>query len=158
ILRTTFDFKDGRPVQVINEARRITLPIEDLSGLPESEREATAEQLAIAVAKQPIDLTLGPLTHFRLLRLGSERHMLMVTLHHIISDGWSIGVFVRELATLYEAFVQERPSPLPELSIQFADYATWQRAQMNGVVFDRHLSYWKEQLADAPLVLELPSD
>ena len=157
-LRTTFDFKDGRPVQVINEARRITLSIEDLSGVPESERETKAEKLAIAISKQPIDLTLGPLTNFRLLRLGPERHMLLVTLHHIISDGWSIGVFVRELATLYDVFVQERPSPLPELSIQFADYAAWQRAQMSGVVFDRQLSYWKEQLADAPPVLELPSD
>jgi len=158
VLRTTFDFKDGRPVQIINEARRITLHIEDLSGLPEGEREAKAEQLAIAEAKRPVDLTLGPLTRFSLLRLGAERHMLLVTLHHIISDAWSIGVFVRELATLYEAFVKERPSPLSELSIQFADYAAWQRAQMNGAVFDRQLSYWKEQLADAPPALELPFD
>ncbi len=157
-LRTTIDFKDGRPVQIINEALDITLQIEDLSGLPESEREAMAEQLAIAEARKPVDLRLGPLARFRLLRLEGERHMLLVTLPHIISDGWSIGVFVRELATLYEAFVHERPSPLPELSIQFADYAAWEREQMNGIVFDRQLSYWKEQLADAPLVLELPSD
>ena len=157
-LRSTFDFKDGKPIQVVHEARPVVLPLEDLSALSEIEREAQAERLAIVDAKQPVDLKSGPLARFNLLRLEAERHMLLLTLHHIVSDGWSIGVFMRELAALYEAFVKGQPSPLPELSIQFADYAAWQAEQSGGVVFDRQLAYWKAQLEDAPLALALPFD
>ena len=123
ILRTTFPAEDGRPVQAIAPAVPWTLPVVDLQELPEHEREVQVRALAHEEAQRPFDLAQGPLLRATLLRLAAEEHVLLLTLHHIISDGWSQGVFWRELGVLYEAFATGKPSPLPELGIQYADFA-----------------------------------
>ena len=158
VLRTTFRAEGGKPVQVIAPELRLTLPVEDLSHLPEAEREAEAQRRVQEEAQRPFDLTQGPLLRVRLLKLGEEEHIATVTMHHIISDAWSMEVFLRELAILYEAFSQGRPSPLPDLPIQYADFAHWQREWLQGEVLERQLAYWKEQLKDQPLMLDLPTD
>ncbi len=156
-LRTTFIMVDGSPVQVVAPCLSIPLPLTDLSGLSEAKREAEARRLTTEEARQPFDLERGPLVRAGLLRLQAEEHVLVLNMHHIVSDGWSMGVFVRELRALYEAFSQGRPSPLPELPIQYADFAVWQREWLAGDVLERQLSYWKKQLTGAPAVLELPA-
>jgi len=158
VLRTTFVSTDGEPIQIISPALLLSLPIIDLSELAEREREAEAQRLASYEAQQPFDLSTGPLFRIQLLRLSEKEHILLCTMHHIISDGWSIGILIREVATLYEAFSHNQPSPLPELPIQYADYAIWQREWLSGEVLDAQLSYWREQLAGVPAVLELPTD
>jgi amino acid adenylation domain-containing protein len=158
VLRTTFRVKDGRPVQVIAEAEELRLEAIDVSGMSEEEREAEARRMAMEEAGQPFDLSAGPLLRVSLLRLGEDEHVLIVTMHHIVSDGWSMGVLVRELAALYTAFSASEPSPLPELQIQYADYAHWQREWLQGEVLDEQLRYWREQLADVPRLLSLPTD
>src|SRR5205085_5764539 len=115
-------------------------------------------QLATEEAQRPFDLTRGPLMRVTLLQLGAEEHMLLLTTHHIISDGWSISVLLQELAALYEAFSTGQPSPLPDLPIQYVDFAVWQREWLQGEVLEGQMAYWKQQLADAPTVLELPTD
>ena len=157
-LRTTFKMADGSAVQVVAPTLNVALPMTDLSELPEVEREAEARRLATEEAQQPFDLARGPLIRASLLRLQAEEYVLLLNMHHIISDGWSMGVFVRELTALYEAFSQSQPSPLPELPIQYADFAVWQREWLADGVLERQLSYWKEQLTGAPAVLELPTD
>ncbi|HEY4424511.1 MAG TPA: amino acid adenylation domain-containing protein, partial [Pyrinomonadaceae bacterium] len=117
-----------------------------------------AQRIADAEARLPFDLERGPLLRVRLLRLSEEEHVLLVTMHHIVSDGWSMGVLVREVGMLYPALCAGAESPLEELAIQYADYAVWQREWLSGEVLDQQLSYWREQLAGAPAVLELPSD
>ena len=156
-LRTTFAAVDGEPVQVISPAIDTKLPVEDLSGLPQAEREAEAKRLALEEKRRPFDLERGPLFRARLLRLGRGRARAAGEMHHIVSDGWSMGVFWRELGALYEAFSRGEPSPLAELPIQYADYALWQRRWLTGEVLEEQLGYWKEQLAELP-VLELPTD
>ena len=121
-------------------------------------REHEALRLAREDAANPFDLTSGPLLRTRLVRLEDHENILLLTMHHIVSDGWSLGVFIRELAALYEAFSLGQPSPLGDLSIQYADYAQWQREQLKGETLEQHLSYWREELKDAPLVLDLPAD
>ena len=157
-LRTTFAVVAGEPVQVINEAAPYHLPTDDLSDLPEEERENKWRIQAGEEARQAFDLQSGPLLRARLLRLGATDHVLLYTMHHIISDGWSMGVLIRELTTLYEAYTKGEESSLPELSIQYADYAQWQRQWLQGEVLDQQLAYWKQQLAGAPPLLELPTD
>ena len=157
-LRTTFAVVAGEPVQVINEAEPYHLPIDDFSELPEAERESNWRLLAGEDARQAFDLQSGPLLRARLLRLGAADHVLLYTMHHIISDGWSMGVLIRELTTLYEAYVKGEESSLAELSIQYADYAQWQRQWLQGEVLEQQLDYWKQQLAGAPPMLELPTD
>ena len=157
-LRTTFREIDGVPAQVVGPAWRFELPVADLSGLSVEEREREVTRLAVEDAQTPFDLTEGPLARAALLRLGAEEYVILFTLHHIISDAWSTGVLVRELVTLYKAFAQGQPSPLPELSIQYADFARWQREQMQGRLLEEHLAYWKRHLADAPDALKLPAD
>ncbi|MDQ3257051.1 MAG: condensation domain-containing protein, partial [Acidobacteriota bacterium] len=157
-LRTTFAAVDGSPVQVIAPTLNVTLSVTDLSELPEAEREAEARRLASEAAQRPFDLARGPLVRAGLLRLQAEEHVLLLNMHHIISDGWSTGVFVRELTTLYEAFSAGKPSPLVELPIQYADYAVWQRQWLTGDVLDKQLSYWRKQLTGAPSNLDLPID
>jgi non-ribosomal peptide synthetase component F len=157
ILRTTFAVQAGQPVQVISPAQPLTVPVVDLCDLPESEQEAQIRRLHREQTRQPFDLTRGPVFRSTLLRLGPKDHVLLLTLHHIVFDGWSMGVLIRELAALYEAFSARQPSPLPRLPIQYADYAHWQRQWLQGDVPETHLSYWKQQLADAP-VLKLPTD
>jgi amino acid adenylation domain-containing protein len=158
ILRTSFSMIDGQPVQVIADDIELQLPVRDLSTLPQSQRQAEVERLASLDASLPFDLTQAPLTRLSLLRLNADEHVLLCTLHHIISDGWSMGVLVQEVAALYEAFTTGAETPLVELPVQYADYAVWQREWLQGPVLEEQLSYWREQLAGAPAVLELPSD
>ncbi|HYR06116.1 MAG TPA: condensation domain-containing protein, partial [Longimicrobium sp.] len=127
-------------------------------GLGEADREAAVRRRAGAEAARPFDLSAGPLFRATLLRLGEEDHVLLLSVHHIVTDGWSTGVLFRELSALYEAYLAGRESPLPELAVQYADYAVWQREQLAGEVLDRQLAYWKERLAGAPELLELPTD
>ena len=147
-LRTTFAVADGSPLQVIAPALDMPLPVEDLSSLPPAEREEAVHRWVHESARNPFDLERGPLFRAGLLRLGKEEHVLLMSMHHIVSDAWSMGVFWRELGTLYEAFCRGEPSPLAELPIQYADYALWQRQWLRGEVLEEQLSYWKGQLAD----------
>jgi amino acid adenylation domain-containing protein len=158
-LRTTFPMRDGEPVQQIHlpgETGEFTLPLVDLSQLGWREREEAARALRQREATCPFDLGCGPLIRFSLVRLADREHELLVTMHHIVSDGWSKGVLMRELCALYEAFLQKKPSPLPEPTIQYADYSVWQRELVQSGVFERQLEYWSQRLADVPL-LDLPT-
>src|SRR5438105_170701 len=157
-LRASFQVVDGRPVQVIAPALTLILSVVDLHKLAESEREAEAVRLATEEAQRPFDLEHGPLLRAGLVRLNATEHMLLFTMHHIVSDAWSIGVVVRELTELYEAYSTGKPSPLPELAIQYADFAHWQRERLQGEVLKNHLSYWKEQLNGRLPELQLPTD
>ncbi|HEX9935823.1 MAG TPA: amino acid adenylation domain-containing protein, partial [Longimicrobium sp.] len=157
-LRTVFGEVDGSPVQVIAPFGGFTLPVEDLSRLGEGDREAALRRRAGEEARRPFDLAAGPLFEAGLLRLGEEDHVLLLSMHHIVSDGWSMGVLFRELSALYEAYRDGRESPLAEPPVQYADYAVWQREQLAGEALDRQLAYWRERLAGAPELLELPTD
>jgi len=157
-LRTTFASGDDGPVQVIAAPAPLELPLLDLSHLPAAEREAQARALALSEARRPFDLQRGPLLRLLLVRLAGTDWLLLLTLHHIVSDGWSLGVLVREVTALYEAFSQGLPSPLPELPVQYADFAAWQRSWLQGEALDAQLGYWRRRLAGAPAVLELPLD
>ncbi|HEY9404501.1 MAG TPA: amino acid adenylation domain-containing protein [Pyrinomonadaceae bacterium] len=157
-LRTTFQTIEGEARQVIAPSLKIELPVVDLESLPEAEREAQARLLAKQEAQRPFDLAQGPLLRASLLRLGAEEHILLFNIHHIIGDGWSLGVLVREVASIYEAFSHGRPSTLPELPVQYADFAHWQRAWLQGEVLDEQLAYWVKQLGGAPALSLLPSD
>ena len=136
----------------------IKLPVVDLRKLPASERETEVRRLVTAEAQRPFDLSQGPLIRGTVLRLGDEEHVGLLTMHHIVSDGWSTGILIRELATLYVAFCAGGPSPLPALPIQYADFAHWQRQWLQGEVLQTQIAYWKEQLAGAPAVIDLPTD
>ncbi|HET7232689.1 MAG TPA: amino acid adenylation domain-containing protein, partial [Longimicrobium sp.] len=153
-LRTVFGEVDGSPVQVIAPFGGFALPVEDLSGLG----EAAVRRRAQEEARRTFDLSVGPLFRPALLRLDAEDHVLLLSMHHIVSDGWSMGVFFRELSALYAAYRAGRESPLPELAVQYADYVVWQRGQLAGEVLDRQLAYWKERLSGAPELLEVPAD
>ncbi|HSK77358.1 MAG TPA: amino acid adenylation domain-containing protein, partial [Thermoanaerobaculia bacterium] len=153
-LRTAFSAVAGEPVQVVSEPAGFPLPLIDLEGVPEEE----ANRLALAEARRPFDLARGPLLRAALLRLGAERHMALLTMHHIVSDGWSTGVLVRELGALYAAFLEGLPSPLPELAIQYADFAAWQRRHLSGERLESELAWWRERLAGMPPALDLPTD
>lgn len=157
--RTSFPAVDGEPVQMIHPSLTLSLPVLDLRHLPEAEREGEAIRLAREDALHPFDLARVPLLRAKLIRIGDEDHRLFLTLHHIIFDGLSVyQVFLSELRELYEAFLAGQPSPLPELPIQYADFAAWQREEQHGEAFASQLAYWKKQLAAAPAVLELPTD
>ena len=158
VLRSCFPAVDGRPLQVAIPVAEAIVPVVDLSGLPPAEREAEALRLAEQEARLPVNLAAGPVLRIRLLRLSSSRHVFLLMMHHIVSDGWSFEVFLRELGTLYSAFSQGRPSPLPELSIQYLDFARWQRQWLQGEALAGLLSYWKAQLAGIPAALDLPAD
>jgi amino acid adenylation domain-containing protein len=157
-LRTTFSTVEAQPVQIIVPPLAMTLPIVDLREIPEAKRAVEARRLALEEARQPFDLAQGPLLRATLLRLYEEEYVLLLTMHHIVSDGWSMGVLYRELAVLYDAFYTEKPSPLPELPIQYADFAIWQRQWLQGERLESLLSYWKGQLDEAAPVLDLPTD
>ena len=157
-LRTTFAIVDGRPIQVIAPLLTLTLPIVDLRELPEPEREREVQRLATNEALRPFDLAEGPLVRTTVLRLGENEHVGLLTMHHIVSDGWSTGILIREMAVLYDAFCSDRPVSLPELPIQYADFAHWQRHWLEGEVLETQLTYWKQQLLGAPPLLELPAD
>src|SRR5450755_1787233 len=156
--RTRFTTRQAQPVQIIAPSLTIALKIDDLSALTPTEREPQARRLAAQESLQPFDLSRGPLVRAKLLRLAPTDHILLLTMHHIISDAWSSAVYFQELSSLYEAFCAGRPSPLPELSIQYADYAAWQRQCFQGEALQRQLAYWREQLQGAPPLLNLPTD
>ena len=158
VLRTRFVVVDGEPLQLISDEVPLTLPVFDLSSLAKSQRAVETDRLLQREAATAFDLGELPLVRARLLRLGEQRHILQLTLHHIISDSWSMGVLFRETGKLYEAFSAHKPSPLPELEIQYADYALWERRWLNAEVIEKQLSYWRERLAGAPPTLELPLD
>jgi amino acid adenylation domain-containing protein len=158
-LRTVFQERDGTPVQVIAPFGGLPLPLTDLSHLPPEEREAEVQrELAAEGLTRPFDLAAGPLFRVSLLRLGADEHVLLLSMHHIVSDGWSMGVLYRELEALYEAYRDGAESPLPEPPVQYADYAAWQREQLEGEALERHLAYWRERLAGAPELLDLSTD
>jgi len=157
-LRTTFALDGTEPVQVIASQLELPLPVSDLCALPEVQREAQARNLAAEEAQRPFDLSSGPLLRVQLIVLGVDHYLLFFTMHHIVSDRWSMGVLAEELAAHYEAFVHGVPSPLLELPIQYFDFAVWQREWLQGEILQRQLNYWKEQLAGVPSVLELPTD
>ncbi len=146
------------PVQVIQPPAPFLLPRVDLSGLPEPAREAAALTLAAEEAGRPFDLARGPMLRGVLLRLAAEDHVVALTMHHIASDGWSMGILVREVTALYAAFAEGEPSPLPELPVQYADFAVWQRSWLRGEVLEREIAWWRRQLAGLPPLLELPTD
>jgi amino acid adenylation domain-containing protein len=157
--RTSFSLVDGQPVQKIHPTLSFTLPVVDLRHLPKAEREAEALRLAKEEGKKPFDLAHVPLLRALLLRLSDDEHWLFLTLHHIIFDGITIyQVFLSELHTLYEAFSSGQLLSLPELSIQYADFAAWQREWLQGEVLAQQLAYWKRRLEGAPTILGLPTD
>ena len=158
VLRTRFLEINGRAVQVIEPRAHVPLPVVDLAALPRERREREARRVAGAEALRPFDLGRGPLLRAALVRTGADEHALLLTLHHIVTDGWSMEVLVREVSALYGAFSRGLPSPLPEPAVQYADYAAWQRSRLAGEVLERQLAYWRERLADAPSLLELPTD
>jgi amino acid adenylation domain-containing protein/FkbM family methyltransferase len=158
VLRTTFETTPVGPVQVIAPPADLHLPLADLAGLPRAAREAEARRVAGGAAVRPFDLARGPLFRAALLRLGGEEHALLLTLHHIAADAWSLGVLLAEVAALYPAAVGRLPSPFPELPVQYADYAEWQRGWLSGEVLAAQVAWWKERLAGFPDRLELPAD
>jgi amino acid adenylation domain-containing protein len=157
-LRSTFPTLEGEPVQRVAAALTLRLDVDDLSEFAEAEREGRARDLAQATAQERFDLALGPLFRVRLVRLGEREHWLVIVLHHIVADGWSMGVLGRELARLYPAFRTGQPSPLVPLELQYVDYAVWQRRWLSGGELDKQLSYWRKQLRGAPASVELPAD
>jgi amino acid adenylation domain-containing protein len=152
-LRTVFVDQGGEPWQVISEPAPLCLPLADLAGLPDAVRDGEARRVAGAEDRRPYDLARGPLLRSALLRSGSREHVLLVGMHHIVSDGWSLGIFLRELGELYRL-----PVRLPELPVQYADYAAWQRQWLSGEVMEERLAWWKHQLAGAPPLVDLPLD
>ncbi len=158
IYRTTFLTKEGKPVQIAHPAQPVDLPVIDLRTMPEDERKTMVPKLIDKELQKPFNLAQLPLIRWTLFRVSEQQYVLLHVEHHIIHDGWSFNVFVHELLELYKAFVHGRPSPLPELPIQFGDFAHWQRQWMQGEVLESQLAYWKKQLAGSPSRLELPLD
>jgi amino acid adenylation domain-containing protein len=156
-LRTCFDSVDGTPVQLI-AAPEVGLALSQVDVSGQAHPEAELERLSTEEACAPFDLARGPLIRGCLIRLADDDHVLLVTMHHIVSDGWSMGVLVNEFSALYAAFSQGRPDSLPALPIQYADYAVWQRRWITGEVLQRQLDFWRDHLWGAPALLELPTD
>jgi len=158
ILRTTFAFANGEPVQVISPAAPVSLSLVDLSEIAATKRESIAREIAKREGRRPFDLARGPLVRLSLLRLSDDDHIVVLTMHHIISDAVSIEIFIRELSVLYESYATGSPSPLSPLSLQYADYAYWQRQHFQDTVLDRQLDYWKKQLTGVTEIPELRTD
>jgi amino acid adenylation domain-containing protein len=157
-LRTRFEEETGRPMQVIEEYKWRRIPVVDLSGLEEAGKERQAEQMAREDGLRKFILSEGPPLRVVLIRLTLQDHVILVTVHHIISDASSSAVMSKEIVSLYERYSSGEQSSLPELQIQYADYAHWQREWLNGKTLDRQMQYWRRQLSGAPTVLELPTD
>jgi amino acid adenylation domain-containing protein len=158
VLRTTFTSVDEQQVQVINSHCSIKIPIINLEDLSTEAREVEVEKLLKQQAQQSFDLSTAPLLNILLLQLAAQEYVLIFTIHHIIADGWSAGLIVRELAALYESFCTNKPSPLSELSIQYGDFAVWQRQWLQGEILQQQMNYWKQQLSGSLPILELPTD
>ena len=158
ILHTSFQTVEDGPIQFINPNATIEIQITDLQHQDTTESEATIHQLAKQEALTPFDLKTAPLIRCSLLQLSPTEHVVLLTMHHIVSDAWSIGVLIQELSVLYPAFVAGLASPLPELPIQYADFAVWQRKYLSGEFLDNQLNYWHSQLQGAPDLLQLPTD
>ncbi|HEX8272115.1 MAG TPA: condensation domain-containing protein, partial [Longimicrobiaceae bacterium] len=157
-LRTVFEERGESAVQVVDAARRVALPLADLSRLRAADRERTARALAAEEAARPFDLARGPLLRASLLRLAGDDHALALTLHHVATDGWSMGVLFRDLSALYAAETGGPAADLPPLPLQYADFAVWQRLRLRGDALERELGWWRERLDGAPALLELPTD
>jgi amino acid adenylation domain-containing protein len=157
-LRTVFAVQEGSPVQVIRPAAPFALPVVDVSALPDSGREALTQTLTGEEAGRPFDLAGAPQLRATLLRLAEGDHVVALTLHHIVCDSWSITILVREVTALYAAYAEGRPSPLPELPVQYADYAVWQSSWLHGATLETEVAFWREQLAGLPPLLTLPTD
>ena len=157
-LRTTFQFADGRPLQAVSRPRSLEVPFVDLSTLAGDRRESALLRLADQEAGRPFELDLGPLLRVTLARVGAADHAVLLTLHHIVGDGWSMGLLMQEAAVIYEAFRQRRPSPLPEAPLQYPDFAEWQRDRLGGDALAAEIAYWRDQLQELPPRLELPTD
>ena len=142
-LRTTFAAVSGQPVQIISPAFKTNLKVLDLQDLPPEQRQTEAKKLSAAESLRPFNLSTGPLIRITILRLTETEHILLLNMHHIASDDWSIGVLIRELEAIYTALINQRPSPLPELSLQYADFAEWQREWLQGEVLETQLAYWR---------------
>ena len=156
-LRTTFGSRDGQPVQIVGDQVNMPMRVLDLRSVVPASRRAEATRMATEEARRPFDLATGPLVRALLIDLGSDGYFLLLTMHHIISDAWSVGILFRELTELYGAFSLSRPSPLPEPPLQYADFAVWQRQHLVGSTLDSQLEYWRTQAQNLP-VLELPLD
>ncbi|MEM9509540.1 MAG: amino acid adenylation domain-containing protein, partial [Cyanobacteria bacterium P01_E01_bin.35] len=157
-LRTTFATVDGQPVQKIAPDLKLAIPVLDWRQLEQDKQEAEVLRLAEDEAQQAFDLAKDPLIRITLVRLAEDEYVALLTMHHIVSDAWSMGIFVRELSNLYEAFATSNPSPLPELPIQYPDFAAWQRQWLQGEVLENQLSYWRKQLGNSLPVLQLSTD
>jgi len=158
VLRAYFLTMDGRPVQKIAPPEPFQVPVVDLQALPEMERQMEAERIAFVDARQPFDLGKAPLMRATLLKEAPEEQILLLNMYHIAFDAWSFGIFMQEMSVLYGAFLNGKPSPLPELPIQYVDFAAWQREWLQGKVLQTQLDYWKERLSGSLPVLELPTD
>jgi amino acid adenylation domain-containing protein len=157
-LRTAFVSNSGEPRQLVEPRIALELPETDLAHLPAANRMAEVERIAGEDANRPFDLSVPPLFQFRLIRLEPRVHVLVFVMHHIITDGWSMSVFFREIAHIYQRIVEDRPLELPEFTIQYSDFAQWQRDSVTGEHLDRQLAYWKDKLSGSPTYLELPTD
>ena len=156
-LRTRFEIREGEPAQVIEEAEPVVAPMINVSGLEEREREQEARRIAGAEGARAFDLSRGPLLRGKLVRLAEQEQVLLFTMHHVVSDEWSMGVLRNEVNRIYEAYGRGEESPLEELAIQYADYAVWQRGWLQGEALERQIGYWREQLEGIE-TLELPAD
>ncbi len=157
VLGTCFSSRDGRPEQRMSEIQPWLLEQVDLSGLPPDQREFEARRLAVAEGCRPFNLERGPVVRARLVRLGEHDHVLLRTFHHIVFDGWSDDIFNRELATSYGSFAAGAATSVPELPLQYADFAAWQRGRLQGAMMEAEVAHWRKQLEGAPALLELPT-
>ncbi|HGY55115.1 MAG TPA: amino acid adenylation domain-containing protein [Caldithrix abyssi] len=158
VLRTTFATENDQPVQIIADKLEIDVPVIPVEEDNPQKAEEAVHRLAVEEALQPFDLQKGPLLRVKLLRLKEDDHVMLVTMHHIVSDNWSTGLFVHEFLQLYPAFAAGKPSPLPDPAVQYADFAFWQRKWLSGKTLENQVSYWREKLAGLPPVLDLPTD
>ncbi|MDZ7963243.1 MAG: amino acid adenylation domain-containing protein [Aulosira sp. DedQUE10] len=158
VLRTTYSSLNGQPIQVIHSTFPIKLLVVNLQGLSLDEQESQVRQIIFEEAQRPFDLVQGPLLRTTLLQLRKEEHILLLNLHHILCDDWSLSVLFEELSALYQAFSTDNPSPLPDLAIQYADFAAWQRQWLQGEILDNKLAYWQKHLSGSLPILELPTD
>ena len=158
ILRTTFDTDAGQPVQVVAANSMIEMPLVDLSNVDSSEREEEAYRIATAEARASFQLAIGPLLRLKLIRLSADDHVLVCVMHHIVCDGWSLGVFARDLSALYEQYSNGQPSSLVDLPIQYGDYAKWEREWVRDTLLVNQVEHWRQRLTGAPVCLSLPTD